>query len=177
MKVLSVEYVKAAREGKTLAESLALKIVDAYPDQIKKDMIIYGDASANSKSAGSNTTFFAQVFAELRAAGWKVIARVLKTNPEHKDRFALIDRILAEGSTNLPRLRINQNTCKALIISMQNSPIGSNMKKDKSSEGTSLQQEYATHLSDCLDYILYYKYSSSKPKSSGSGEIRWLSGR
>lgn len=177
LKVLNVVYAKQSRPGKTLAETLALSIIDAYPDQVKKDIIIYGDASANSKSAGSNTTFFAQVFAELRAAGWKVIARVLKTNPEHKDRFALIDRILAEGSTNLPRLRINQNTCKALIISMQNSPIGSNMKKDKSSEGTSLQQEYATHLSDCLDYILYYKYSSSKAKSSGSGEIRWIGGR
>ena len=173
-KVLNVIYVKQAKENKTLAESLALAIVAAYPDQIRKDLIIYGDASANSKSAGSNTTFFAQVFAELRAAGWKVIPRVLKSNPEHKDRFALIDRILAEGGTVFPRLRINQNTCKALIISMQNSPISSNMKKDKSSEGTSIQQEYATHLSDCLDYILYYKYASSKPKSSGTNRIRWI---
>lgn len=174
LKVLNTIYVKVAQPNKTLAESLALAIVAAYPDQVKKDIIVYGDASASSKSAGSNTTFFAQVFAELRAAGWKVTARVLKTNPEHKDRFALIDRILAEGSTILPRLRINLNTCKALIISMQNSPIVGDMKKDKSSEGTSLQQEYATHLSDCLDYILYYKYSSRKPKSSGTNRIRWL---
>lgn len=42
---------------------------------------------------------------------------------------------------SLPRLRMNQNTCKALIFSMQNSPIGPELKKDKSSEGTSLQQE------------------------------------
>lgn len=178
LKVINNIYVKQAKENKTLAETLALAIIEAYPDQVKKDIIVYGDASANSKSAGSNTTFFAQVFAELRAAGWKVTQRVLKTNPEHKDRFALIDRILAEGSSILPRLRINQNTCKALIISMQNSPITDNMKKDKSSEGTaSIQQEYATHLSDCLDYILYYKYSSSKPKSSGTNRIRFIGGK
>ena len=176
LKVLNNIYVKQAKPSKTLAESLAIAIHEAYPDQVKKDIIVYGDASASSKSAGSNTTFFAQVFAELRRLGWKVIPRVLKSNPEHKDRFALIDRILAEGGTTLPRLRINQNTCKALIISMQNSPIIGNMQKDKSSEGTSLQQEYATHLSDCLDYILYYKYSSTKAKSSGIHRIRWVGG-
>ena len=176
LKVLNNVYVKQSREGKTLAETLAIAILEAYPDQGKKEIIVYGDASASSKSAGSNTTFFSQVVAELRAAKWKVTLRVLKSNPEHKDRFALIDRILAEGSTVLPRLRINQNTCKALIISMQNSPIVGDMKKDKSSEGTSLQQEFATHLSDCLDYIIYYKYSSSKPKSSGANRIRWIGG-
>lgn len=174
LKVINNVYVKQARENKTLAESLALAIIEAYPDQLKKHIFVYGDASASSKSAGSNTTFFSQVVAELRAAGWKVYLRVLKSNPEHKARFALIDRILAEGGTVLPRLRINMNTCKALIISMQNSPIVGDMKKDKSSEGTSLQQEYATHLSDCLDYILYYKYSSEKPKAKGNYEMRWL---
>lgn len=180
LKVLNTVYVKKARDQKTLAESLALSIIDAYPDQVKKDIILYGDANGNSKSAGANLSFFSQVVAELRAAGWKVYLRILKTNPEHITRFTLIDRIMAEGSTNLPRLRINQNTCKALIISIQNTPIGPNMKKIKASEGTSLQQEYATHLSDCLDYILYYKYSkhSTRAKSSGSGgEIRWIGGR
>ena len=176
LKVLNNVYVKQAREGKTLAETLAIAIMEAYSDQVKKDIIVYGDASASSKSAGSNTTFFAQVVAELRAAKWKVTLRVLKSNPEHKDRFALIDRILAEGSDRLPRLRINQNTCKALIISMQNSPIVGDMKKDKSNEGTSLQQEYATHLSDCLDYIIYYKYSSGKKKSSSGTKMHWLGG-
>ena len=176
LKVINNVYVKQSRENKTLAETLAIAIIEAYPDHARKEIFVYGDASASSKSAGSNTTFFSQVFAELRAAKWKVIPRVLKANPEHRDRFALIDRILAEGSTILPRLRVNQNTCKALIISMQNSPIVGDMKKDKSSEGTSLQQEYATHLSDCLDYILYYKYSSDKPKTSSGSRMRWIGG-
>jgi hypothetical protein len=122
---------------------------------------------------------FAQVVAELRRLGWRVTLRVLKANPEHRDRFALIDRIMAEGSPNLPRLRINLNYCKALIISIQNTPITNEFKKDKSSEGTSTPQEYATHLSDCLDYILYYKYSSdsSKEKLKGKGtRMRFLGG-
>ncbi len=177
LKVINTIYVKQPRDNKTLAETLAIALDEAYPDQVKKEMIVYGDASAGSKSAGSKTTFFAQVVAELRSRGWKVTLRVLKTNPEHRDRFALIDQILAESTTNLPRLRINRNTCKALIISMQNSPMIGDMKKDKASEGTSLPQEFATHLSDCLDYILYYKYSSTirKPKSSGT-KMRWLGG-
>ncbi|MCE6987475.1 terminase large subunit domain-containing protein [Dyadobacter sp. CY323] len=178
LKVINTVYVKQSREKKTLAESLAIALDEAYSEQIKKDMIVYGDASASSKSAGSKTTFFSQVVAELRTRGWKVTLRVLKTNPEHRDRFALIDRILAEGSTQLPRVRINQNTCKALMISIQNSPVTSDMKKDKSSEGTSIQQEYATHLSDCFDYILYYKYSSSTSKGKSTGtKMRFLGSR
>lgn len=161
-RILNNIYVKQAREERTLAETLALAILEHYADHVKKEVIIYGDASAASKSAGSKTTFFNQVQAVFRAAGWRVVLRVLKQNPEHIDRFSLIDRLLTEGTANLPRLRINANTCKALIISIQNSPITDDMKKDKSSESatSSIQQEYSTHLSDCLDYILYYKYSS-----------------
>lgn len=178
LKVINNVYVKQAKEGKTLAESLAIALNDAYSDHVKKDMIVYGDASASSKSAGSKQPMFSQVAAELRRLGWRPIMRVLKANPEHRDRFALIDRILAEGSPNLPRVRINQNTCKALIISIQNSPVLAEYKKDKSSEGTSLQQEYATHLSDCFDYLLYYKYSSESSKNKPKGSsMRFVGGR
>lgn len=178
LKILDNVYVKQAKEDKTLAETLAIAIHDAYPDQVKRHIIVYGDASASSKSAGSKIPMFNQVAAELRRLGWKVYMRVLKANPEHKDRFALIERILAEGSSTLPRVRINQNTCKALIISMQNSPVLAEYKKDKSSEGkTSIQQEYATHLSDCFDYIVYYKYSSESQKNKAKGSsMRFLGG-
>ncbi len=174
LKVINNIYVKQAKDKKTLSQTLALVIHEHYADHVKKEIFIYGDASGDSDSAGSNDTFFVQVVDELKAAGWKVKLRVLKFNPQHKDRFSLIDRILSESTTNLPRIRINQNTCKALIISIQNSPIQSNMKKNKSAEGTSMQQEYATHLSDCFDYILYYKYSNVKPTTSLIREIRWL---
>ncbi|WP_342086079.1 terminase large subunit domain-containing protein [Dyadobacter sp. OTU695] len=179
LKVINNVYVKQAKEEKTLAETLAIAISDAYPDHVRKDIIVYGDASASSKSAGSNTPMFAQVVAELRRLGWRVYLRVLKANPEHKDRYVLIDAILAEGSPHYPKVRINLNYCKALIISIQNTPITNEFKKDKSSEGTSTPQEYATHLSDCLDYILYYKYSSesSKTKLKGKGtRMRFLGG-
>lgn len=98
----------------------------------------------------------------------------MKTNPEHVDKFNLIDKVLLETDDRFPRVRINQNTCKALIISIQNSPIKEGFAKDKRSEkSTSIAQEYATHLSDCFDYILYYKYSSGK-KSKGVKQIRFL---
>lgn len=175
LKVINNVYAKQPRDEKTLAETLAIVLSEAYPDHVKKDMIVYGDASASSKSAGSNQPMFSQVAAELRRLGWRVYMRVLKANPEHRHRFALIDAILAEGTAKYPRIRINQNTCKALIISIQNTPVLAEYKKDKSSEGTSTPQEYATHLSDCFDYLLYYKYSSesSKHKSKGTS-MRFL---
>ena len=175
LRVINNIYAKEARKDKTLAETVALNIIDEYADHPKKEIFLYGDASGASKSAGSNETFFEQVEAVFKDAGWKVKKRVLKFNPAHKDRFGLIDSLLTEGDSRLDKLRINMNTCKALIISIQNSPILADFKKDKGSEGTvSIQQEYATHLSDCLDYILYYKYSNAKKSTSGIREIRWL---
>lgn len=175
LRIINNIYSKQPRKDKTLAQTLALAIAEEYADHLNKVIFLYGDAAGESKSAGSNETFFDQVEDELKEAGWKVKRRVLKFNPAHKERFSLIDRLLTEGSSQLDRLRINMNTCKALIISIQNSPMKEDFTKDKSSEGTtSIQQEYATHLSDCLDYILYRKYNSTKPKTSGIREVRWL---
>ncbi|GAB3911529.1 hypothetical protein GCM10028803_53200 [Larkinella knui] len=173
LRLINSLYAKVADPNRTLVETLAWRVVATYHQQSRKEIFLYGDAYGESKSAGSNDTFFDLVRAVFRLAGWKVFDRILKTNPEHVDKFNLIDKLLLETDDRFPRLRINQHTCKALIISMQNSPILPTFAKDKRSERTTINQEYATHLSDCFDYILYYKFSSAK-KPKGTKQIRFL---
>ncbi|MFC5412904.1 hypothetical protein ACFPMF_26505 [Larkinella bovis] len=124
-------YAKVADQGRSLVETLAHRILATYSGHSKKEVFLYGDAYGESKSAGSNETFFDQVRSVLKRAGWKVYDRILKTNPEHVDKFNLIDKLLIELDERFPRIRINQNTCKALIISIQNSPILPTFAKDR----------------------------------------------
>jgi len=61
----------------------------------------------------------------------------------------------------IPIVRINENQCPNLIISMENAPLTSDdaFKKDKSSERSStIPQEHATHFSDTLDYCLFWQF-------------------
>ncbi|MGV3560772.1 hypothetical protein [Larkinella arboricola] len=174
LRFINSVYAKVADPDRTLVATLAHRLVNTYSGHARKELFLYGDAYGESKSAGTNDTFFDQVRAVFQQAGWKVYDRIMKTNPEHVDKFTLIDKLLLESDDRFPRVRINQNTCKALIISIQNSPIKEGFAKDKRSEkSTSIAQEYATHLSDCFDYILYYKYSAAK-KPKSAKQIRFL---
>lgn len=176
LKISNNFFSKVADENLTLVETLCRRITQHYSGHTRREVFFYGDAYGGSKSAGAKQTFFTQAEQMFRNAGWKVVLRVIKFNPAHEVKFALIDKILAESDTRYPAVRINQNTCKALIISIQNSPILPNFIKDKSSERTSIQQEYATHLSDCLDYLLYAKYVNPNSTPRSAGGMRWVGG-
>ncbi|WP_080239046.1 hypothetical protein [Spirosoma rigui] len=175
LRIINAPYSKQADKDRTLVETLVYKICSLYSGHGKKEVFLYGDAYGKSKSANSKTTLYEQATQVFRDAKWKVFDRVIKFNPDHVDKFNLIDKILLENTDQYPRVRINQNTCKALIISIQNSPIEPGFEKDKGSEESSIAQEFATHLSDCFDYILYAKYSAAGRKRKGkAGEIRFL---
>lgn len=169
-------YSKVPDVNRTLVETLAHKVANTYANHQKKEVFIYGDAYGSSKSAGSKSTFYDQAKDVFKRAGWKIYTRLLDFNPDHTEKYNLIDKILLESDERYPKIRINQNTCKALIISIQNSPILPDFKKNKSSESTGRNQEYATHLSDCFDYLFYTKYAGAKKRSGIVKEIRFLGG-
>lgn len=77
-------------------------------------------------------------------------------------RYRVINGLLQETNIRLPKIRINETACKSLLISLQSAPIdGTTFEKIKLSErNKALPQEYATHLSDCFDYILFKKFSA-----------------
>lgn len=123
---------------------------------------LYYDRYGSKKEANSKTTLAEDVINKLRKAGWKVIDKTPKTNnPPHAAKYTLLNLILSEIDPRLPVVRINENNCPNLIISMENAPLKGNdaFEKDKSSErSVIILQEHATHFSDTLDYNLYWQF-------------------
>jgi hypothetical protein len=156
---LDTLYVKQATES--LVEKLAGDFAKKYKAHRKKILFVYGDNGANKKDAGRNKTYFQLLKETLTAKGWTVIDKVQDAYPPYHVRYRVINSLLQEANVRLPKIRINESACKPLLISLQNAPIdGTSYEKVKTSErNKALPQEFATHLSDAFDYILFKKFS------------------
>lgn len=152
-------FVKTALES--LVEKLCADFLEKYKGHRKKVIYIYGDNGANKKDAGRNKTYFQLIKDAFTAKGWTVIDKVQDSYPPYHVRYRVINALLQETNIRLPKIRINESTCKPLLISLQNAPIdGTTYEKVKTSErNKALPQEFATHLSDAFDYILFKKYA------------------
>lgn len=145
---------------------LIKKIIDYYePHRATCNKVyLYHDRSGFKSEANSKTTLAQDVEDMLRTAGWQVYNKTPNTNnPSHILKFRLINEILEESNKVLPFVRINEDNCPNLIVSMENAGLKQkedSFEKDKSSErSTSIPQEHATHLSDCFDYLIWWKYA------------------
>lgn len=144
-----------------------------YSNHEKKTVKVYGDKSGKNRSAGSggdNGNFFSQFIKVLIDKGWNVIREYEKQgkNPDHKDKYILLNHLLEESNERAPKIRFNQNTNKVLIIAMGRTPIMTDgtFRKSKKSEISGdmvTNREYATDGTDALDYILYAKYKKFMP--------------
>ncbi|MDO4782564.1 MAG: hypothetical protein Q4A09_05015 [Capnocytophaga felis] len=148
-----------------ILSDLIKTIIEYYePHKASNDTIyLYHDRSGFKSEANSKTTLAADVEEIFRQAGWKVINLTPNTNnPSHILKFRLISEILEQNRRELPYIQINQDNCPNLIISMENAGLKQKedaFEKDKSSERSdTIPQEHATHLSDCFDYLLWWKY-------------------
>ncbi|MBF9239458.1 hypothetical protein I2I05_18845 [Hymenobacter sp. BT683] len=142
----------------TVLDALVEKFCDSYEGHERKELLIYGDRNGNNKQVGSNLTLYQTIQQGLAARGWKSTLMVQGLDPDHRLKHIAINQLLAENNARLPVLRFNRNKCKFLIISIQQSPINPDWTKNKNSEKSSIDQERATHLSDCFDNIVYRKY-------------------
>ncbi|HDZ13875.1 hypothetical protein LCGC14_1481700 [marine sediment metagenome] len=156
-KVLNCFFVKSPAILDDLFTEKFIPYYDSYPTKIIK---FYGDRNGNNRVANSKLTFSEQAATLLRNAGWKVHMMDVGKNPDHIDKFRLINVMLKrDGRGQLPAIRINEGNCKDLIISMEHAeaidgPKG--IQKDKRSERRELvEQEHATHFSDTFDYPLF----------------------
>lgn len=128
------------------------------------DIYLYHDRSGYNQQANSVTTLATDVQNQLIAAGWNVINMTPESNnPDHIIKYRLINALLAEDDYTLPKIRINSDNCPNLVISMENAPVKlskDGFEKDKASERSKvIKQEHATHLSDTLDYNLYWQFA------------------
>ncbi|GAB3886077.1 terminase large subunit domain-containing protein [Spirosoma agri] len=152
-------WVKTATES--LVEKLATDFGEKYSGHRKKVLYVFGDNGAHKKDAGRNKTYFGIFSDTLKAKGWTIVDKVQASYPPYSVRYRVINALLQESNVRLPKIRINESACKALLISLQSAPVdGTTYEKIKKSEhNKALPQEFATHLSDCFDYILFKKFS------------------
>ena len=145
----------------------------------KNILLIWGDRNGNNRQADSELTFYEQIQKQLKEAGF--ITRLMvkeRLDPYHALKHTVINTLLAEANSNFPRIRLNQNKCKATILSIQSAPITQDFKKDKRSEQVQgLSQEKATHLSDCFDNWLYPKYHKLIERPAVSYRASVMGGR
>lgn len=146
---------------------LVQKFIEYYePHKASCNIVnLYHDRSGFKEEANSKTTLAEDVENQLRKAGWKVINRTPNTNnPGHIVKYRLIETILSETDHELPTVRINQDRCPNLIISLENAAVThkkDGYEKDKSSEKSkTIPQEHATHFSDTFDYRLWWGFAS-----------------
>lgn len=159
------EFFTKASDSEKLSD-LVQKFIEYYePHKSSCNIVqLYHDRSGYKEEVNSKTTLAEDVENQLRAAGWKVINKTPNTNnPSHILKYRLIERILSEVDFTLPIVRINQDRCPNLIISMENAEVThkDGFEKDKSSERSkTILQEHATHFSDTFDYRLYWQFGS-----------------
>ena len=156
-----------------LVSQLTDNFINTYKHHLKKKVFVFGDHSGNKKSAGMNKTFFGLIFQKLRLAGWEVFDEVQSSYPPMTVRYKVINILLAETNSRLPRIRMNEIECKDLIMSLENTAtIKDTFEKDKAAEkDKSIPQEQTTHLSDAFDYILFKKYSKFIEVGSSRSEM------
>lgn len=141
------------------AEDVVDKICNRYTSHMMKYIRLYGDPRGNDKTAWGRPLIDA-VRDRFRSHGWHVEVCVFATRTHtHDVRFKFVNQVLEEKSAHLPRVRLNKETCKAPILSIQFAGATHDGQKDKSSEKKrSADQRHATHFSDGLDYFLMQKY-------------------
>lgn len=157
-------------------DALVGKFCDGYEDHQAKHLLIYGDRNGNNQQANSNLTYYQQIQAKLLERGWTSELMVQGLDPDHRLKHIAINELLAETNPRLPVIRINRNKGKFLIISIQQSPITPDWKKDKISERQGIPQERATHLSDCFDNIVYRKYGHLFGQADTPYQVYFLNG-
>lgn len=173
------QYLKSIHEERTLKEFF-VKTPKDYEDMIvefdsyytphkvsNKTVYLRHDAQAYKERDKNGVLTSTKIEQKLRELDWRVINVTQKTNnPFHADKFVVMNAILKENDTQLPKWRINRDNCPNLIVSISMAEIeiksSSDFGKDKSSErDSSILPEKATHLSDTADYYLYWRWADT----------------
>lgn len=129
---------------------------------------VWGEPRGHDKSATGDTVYD-QVARRFRYNGWYVEVRAPRgyRGSAHEQRHYFLNDILSEQYLHLPKVRINEETCRDMIYAIMMTSIKPDFKKDKSKErDRTYPQEHAPHYTDGLDYYFMQKYFS-KAKQHG----------
>jgi len=136
------------------------EFIKYYEHHNNKTIYLYGGSDGNKRNA-DQTIYFDDITQQLQRAGWNIINKVQLHEIPHMDKYFFYIKLLPNNIPGLPNFIINQNNAYETYVSMDNAPIKElEIKKDKKSErDKNLPQWKATHLSDALDNVLFWKFS------------------
>lgn len=168
------EFFVKPEEGHVMINDLVNKFTEYYKYHHCKTIFLYKDKYGDEGRANSSQTYNDQLISCLHKAGWNVsVVNYPGKEPPHHEKYLMWSNILNENNATLPRVRINGNNCRYLIIAMNNTKVrerDGKFEKDKSSERKSsgVPQEEATHSTDAADKIVYIEVHYVRKNKGGT---------
>jgi hypothetical protein len=160
------EFFVKPELGNVMIDDVIDKFCNYYRLNNDKTIFFYRDRYGDIKHANNSRSYNEQAIAKLMSNGWSVIPIVhAGIEPPQHDKYLLWCNILRENNPKFPKIGINGNKCKNLILSMNNTRViekDNKFQKDKSSERSLvIPQEEATHFGDAADKIIWTKYNET----------------
>ncbi len=156
-------------KGNEKIKDLVDQICEHYKDHKLKYVRLYGEPRGHDRNA-YGPTIWDQIVKRFARHGWdaEVIVKPGTQVMSHQQRHEMMDEVLREDDTRMPSLRFNEDMAANVIISIENTDITKDFKKNKSKEkDRDYPQENAPHYSDTVDYFIEQKYGW---KWTGGGE-------
>ena len=144
---------------------LGQKFVKFFEPHKFKVLELWHDRSTNAYSK-SKRDFATQIKNAIerhpdgRRTGWKVILKSLgQGNITHEEEFDLMNQMMGEKNSKLPRLLIDRHECPRLKSSLEIAPLQKErgkIKKNKTSEKLPLKRlpHESTNMSDAFKYMM-----------------------
>ncbi|MEO7175354.1 MAG: hypothetical protein ABI002_06165 [Saprospiraceae bacterium] len=168
----NVEKVKKQfyRKADGKINELVDDICKHFKSNIVKYVRVWGEPRGHDRNAAGES-FFVQVKARFELNGWacEIRAEGGRTT-SHLERYHFMNELLSGENPNLPKVLINEEECKDVIIAIQITDVNADFSKNKSKEkDRDFPQEHAPHFPDTLDYYFVqkhgYKYFDVKQSS------------
>lgn len=144
---------------------LGQKFINFFEPHKFKVLEMWHDRSTNAYSK-SKRDFATQIKNAIerhpdgRRTGWKVILKSLgQGNITHEEEFDLMNQMMGEKNSKLPRLLIDRHECPRLKSSLEIAPLQKErgkIKKNKTSEKLPLKRlpHESTNMSDAFKYMM-----------------------
>lgn len=131
-----------------------------FKDHRNKQISIWGDRTGLNREVMDNDNYYTQIVDLLGQKDWDAEIMVSYADAAlHKSRYSFMNTCFEDSIEDYPAIRINENTCPNLCVSLDKTRVTDDFKKDKKDERNQyFNQSYAPHLTDTLDYKIYNKY-------------------
>ena len=161
------------KSPKLLDDLFIEQFIPYYAPHQEKTIYLYGGHDGNNRLPNSSKTLFEQVIDLLSHHGWSVYLLTKGAATTHFDKYLLINAMLKEHQSRLPKIRINESNNEDLIIALERAEakegLTGSVEKNKKDERNKLYpQQHATHLTDAFDIPIAAMFND---KFKGSNQL------